>query len=127
MPRLRYITALRIATAATLAEILLITVWTLRKAPPEAALYAGVLWTLVKCGPLLVLLPPLVRGSTRAAVWLCFVLCAYFLAAVIDAMSPPPVRWLGVLEIIVISAAFTAALLGARWGRGMPEPPLRMS
>lgn len=123
----RFRTALRLATLAATAEILLVATWTLRHPPAEAALYAGVLWALLKCGPLLVLLPGLVRGSARAAVWLCFVLCAYFLAAVIDALQPPPVRWLGLLELAVITTGFTAGLLAARWGRGQPEPPARMS
>lgn len=120
-------TALRVAIAATLAEILLVAAWTLRQAPAEAALYAGVLWTLLKCGPLLVLLPPLARGSARACVWLCFVLCAYFAAAVVDAFSPPPVRWLGIMETVLVGVAFVAGMLAARWGRGLPEPPLRPS
>jgi len=123
----RFRTALHIAVAATMAEILLVAAWTLRHAPGEAALYAGILWTLLKCGPLLVLLPPLVRGSARACVWLCFVLCAYFTAAVIDAMSPPPVRWLGMIEVVLVCVAFVAGMLAARWGRGLPEPPLRPS
>lgn len=123
----RFPRALRIATIAAVAEILLVATWTLRNAPPEAALYAGFLWTLLKCAPLLVLLPLLVRGSAKAAVWLCFVFCAYFLAAVIDAMQPPPVRWLGLLEVAVVTTGFVAGLLAARWGRGQAEPPPRMS
>lgn len=127
MSNRRFQLALRIATAATIAEVLLVAVWSLRNAPAEGALYAGVLWTLIKCGPLLLLLPALVRGSARAAVWLCFTLCAYFLAAVIDALAPPPLRWLGILETLLITSAFIAAMLAARWGSHAPESPQRMS
>ncbi len=127
MSRDRYTTALHIAATAAAAEILLVAGWTLRSAPADAALYAGFLWALVKCGPLLALMPGLVRGSARTATWLCFVLCAYFLAAIISALAPPPVRWLGLIEILVISTGFGAGLLAARWGRGHPEPPPRMS
>lgn len=127
MSRARFHTALRIATTAAVAEILLVAGWTLRTAQAEAALYAGFLWILVKCGPLLAVLPGLVRGSHRAATWLCFVLCAYFLAAVLSAAAPPPLRWLGLLEVAVISTGFVAGLLATRWGRALPEPPQRMS
>lgn len=123
----RFGVALRIATTAAVAEILLVAAWTLRSAQAEAALYAGFLWILLKCGPLLAVLPGLVRGSHRAATWLCFVFCAYFLAAVLTALAPPPVRWLGLLEIVVISTGFVAGLLATRWGRQLPEPPQRMS
>ena len=119
--------ALQVATAATAAEILLIAAWTFRYAPPDGALYIGVLLVLLKCGPLLAVLPGLVRGSARSAVWLCFALCAYFPFAVLDAMAEGPRRWLGVVELLVIAAGFTAGLLAARWGRGLPEPPPRIS
>lgn len=123
----RFRIALRVATLAALAEIVLVAGWTLRKAPAEAALYAGFLWALVKCGPLLAVVPGLVRGSRRAAIWLCYVLCAYFLAAVLSALSQGPERWLGLLEVVVISTGFVAGLLAGRWGQGYPEPPPRIS
>lgn len=123
----RFAHALRVATTAAAAEILLVAIWTFRNAPAEGALYAGALLTLLKCGPLLAVLPGLLRGSARSAVWLCFVLCAYFPFAVLAAMDQPPHRWLGLLEILVIAIAFTAGLLAARWGRRRPEPPPRIS
>lgn len=127
MSRDRFLTALHIAATAAAAEIVLVAGWTLRTSPAEAALYAGFLWSLVKCGPLLAVMPGLVRGSARAATWLCFILCAYFLAAVVTAASPPPLRWLGLVEILVITTGFVAGLLATRWGRGRAEPPARMS
>lgn len=104
----------RIALAAALAEILLITLVTLRAAPPEAPLYAGLLWAAIKCAPLALVLPGLVRGQANAAVWLCFLLCAYFLTAVLAAMDAPPRRWLGLLEVGLVATGFVASLLAAR-------------
>ena len=123
----RFHRALRIATLAAAAEILLVAITTLRNVPADGALYAGFLWTLLKCGPLLALLPGLTRGSARAATWLCYVLCAYFLAAVLTAAAPPPLRWIGGIEVIVVCTGFVAGLLATRWGRGRPEPAPRIS
>lgn len=108
--------AFRIALAAALAEILLIALITLRAAPPEAPLYAGLLWAALKCGPLLLVLPGLARGHANAAIWFCFMLCAYFLTAVLAATDPPR-RWLGLVEVALIAAGFVAGLLAARWAR----------
>lgn len=124
-PRFQW--ALRVARWSALALLAIILGWTFKTAPPEAPLYAGALWAMIKGAPLLVLLPGLFRGSARTAIWLCFVLCGYFLGAVIDAAAPPPARWIGALEIVVIAIGFTAGLLAGRWGRGAPEPPLTPS
>ncbi|MFP5441470.1 MAG: DUF2069 domain-containing protein [Gammaproteobacteria bacterium] len=116
-PDARLALAFRIALAAALAEILLVALVTLRSAPPEAPLYAGLLWAAVKCAPLVLVLPGLARGRANAAVWLCFLLCAYFLTAVLAAMDAPPRRWLGLLEVGLVAAGFVAGLLAARWAR----------
>lgn len=112
--------ALRVAIAATLAEILLVIIVTLRAGPADASLAAGLLWATLKVTPLLVLLPSMLRGSGRATTWLCFLLCGYFVAAVMAAVSPPPMRWLALLEIAVIAVGFTAGLLATRWSRQQP-------
>lgn len=135
-PDHRIVVALRIAATAAMAELLLIVGQTLRNAPAEAALYAGLIWVLVKCIPLLVVLPGLLRGSTRAATWLCFIFCFYFPFAIIAALpgqganQVPGIDILGshlpvlaVLEITVIVAGFTAGLLAVRWSRtALPQP-----
>lgn len=114
-PHLRL--ALLATTAATLAEILLVTVYTLRMGPPGASLAAGALWAFVKVLPLLVLLPGLRRGSHRATTWLCFLLCGYFVGAVLTASLPPPARWVGIVEVLLVATGFTAGLLATRWAR----------
>lgn len=116
-PAARLALVFRIALAAALAEMLLVAVVTLRGAPPDAPLYAGLLWAAIKCAPLALVLPGLARGRANAAVWLCFLLCAYFLTAVLAAMDAPPRRWLGLLEIGLVATGFVAGLLAARWAR----------
>lgn len=111
---------LRVAILSALAEILLIVVITLRSAQPDASLYAGLLWALLKVAPLLLIVPALLRGSAKAATWLCFAYCGYFVAAVLTAGSPPPLRWLGLLEVLLIVSGFTAGLLFTRWSRAAP-------
>lgn len=116
-PDARLALVFRIALAAALAEMLLVALTTLRAAPPDAPLYAGLLWAAIKCAPLALVLPGLARGRANAAVWLCFLLCAYFLTAVLAAMDAPPRRWLGLLEVGLVATGFVAGLLAARWAR----------
>lgn len=106
-----------IATAGAAAEIVLVTAVTLVQRPDGAALYAGIVLALLKCAPLLALLPFLLRGSRKAAVWLCYAFCFYFPMAVLTVMEPAPLRWLGAGEIVVSAVVYTSALLAVRWGR----------
>jgi len=110
--------ALRVAIAATAAEIVLVIWWTFATAPAGASLLAGAIWSLVKVSPLLLVLPGLLRGSHKASAWLCFLLCGYFIGAVLTASAPPPARWLGLVETLLVSVAFAAGLLATRWTRG---------
>lgn len=115
-PATRLALLFRVALTAALAEIVLVAMMTLRGAPADAPLYAGLLWVLLKSLPLLLVLPGLLRGRTNAAVWLCFISCFYFATAVLAAMDPSR-RALGLLEIAVIATAFSAGLLAARGAR----------
>lgn len=114
--------AMTIALAMALAEVLLVAWVSVRQAPAAAPVVAGLLWIGLKCLPLLLVVPGLVQRRKRAAVWLCFLLCFYFLGAVLTALAPPPVRWLGLLEVLVISTGFTAGLLAARWTPATAKP-----
>lgn len=114
--------AFRVALLAALAEIVLVLVVTLRAAPADAPLYAGLLWGAIKVVPLALVVPGLRRGNARAAVWLCFLLCAYFLTALLAALEPPPRRWAGVIEVVLVSTGFVAGLLAARWARRPAAP-----
>lgn len=109
--------ALRIAAAMTVAEILLVAVYTLRMGPAEASLLAGVLWALAKTAPLFLVLPGLLRGSGKASAWLCYLLCGYFIGAVLTASLPPPASYIGFVEVLVVSTGFVAGLLATRWSR----------
>lgn len=109
--------ALRVAVVALLAEIILVTGITLETAQPGAPLYAGLIWALLKSLPLLLVLPGLLRGSHRAGAWYCFLLCAYFIGAVLTA-STPGLLLPGLVEVAVVSTGFIAGMLGTRWTRG---------
>lgn len=109
--------ALRVAVATTVAEILLVIWWTFSNAPPDASLLAGGIWALAKVAPLLLVLPGLLRAHHRASAWLCFLMCAYFIGAVLTASAPPPARWVGGVEIVIVSVVFVAAMLATRWTR----------
>lgn len=115
--------AFKLALLTALAEIVLIFAVTLRAAPADAPLYAGLLWALLKSAPLMSTIPWLLRGSARAAICLCFLLCFYFLAAVLTALAPPPQRWLGAIELVLICSGFVAGLLAARWARRPAASP----
>jgi uncharacterized membrane protein len=119
--------AFAIAGWCTAAEILRITAVVMYTRPAEAALYAGALWSLLKCAPLLILLPGLRRHSHRHAVWLCFALCLYFPLAVLEAFGAPPLAGAGLLGVGLTSLAFVAGLLAARWSRNGREPPLPLT
>lgn len=118
LPEARRHLAFKIALTMTLAEILLVAAIAIQRAGNDAPALAGLFFIGLKSLPLLLLLPGLLRGSAKAAIWLCFLLCFYFLGAVLSVMEPPPLRWLGLADIAVIATGFTAALLAAR-----PAPP----
>lgn len=117
----RFALAMQLTAAAAMAEVLLIVSWTLRTAPAEAALYAGLLWGLLKCLPLLIVIPGLLRGNAHAATWLCFILCFYFVMAVMAAFSHPFTLGIHLLEILLLVSGFISGLLATRW-RPAPTP-----
>lgn len=63
--------------------------------------------------PLLCFLPSLMRQNIRSYVWLCFILCGYFLAAVPNAFGCSTV--LNILEPILVMIMFIAAMMYTRW------------
>ena len=111
--------AFLLLSAATAAEILLLFAITLSQRPPGSALYAGLLLATLKALPLLVLLPFLLRGNRKAAVWTCYAFCFYFPLAVLTVLEPP-LRWLGAAEIVASAVVYGAAVLAVRWTRGLP-------
>jgi uncharacterized membrane protein len=64
--------------------------------------------------PLALFLPGLLRGAWKTYLWLCFVLCAYFLA-VVDQLFRPARGVADWLALVLVVVSFAAAMLYARW------------
>jgi uncharacterized membrane protein len=63
--------------------------------------------------PLLCFLPSLMRHHVRGYVWLCFILCGYFLTAVPNALGCTTV--LNVMEPVLVMVLFITAMMYVRW------------
>lgn len=92
--------------------LLLFSLWYLWLAPSQGD-HPWVIW-LVHLIPLAAFTPVVIRGTPRGHAWLCFVLLLYFLEAVIAALVPP-IRWLGIIDCVLLVTLFSAAMLYARW------------
>ena len=68
----------------------------------------------VWAGPLLVFLPGLIRAAWKSYLWLCFVLLMYFMV-VVDRLFQKGASLGAGCELLLICAAFVAAMLYARW------------
>lgn len=66
--------------------------------------------------PLLAFLPALLARKPRPFVWLCFFVLLYFCQGVINAFALPSLTGvLGLLETLLTSSLFIAAMLAARY------------
>ncbi|WP_369601809.1 DUF2069 domain-containing protein [Hahella sp. SMD15-11] len=68
----------------------------------------------IKLLPLLAFMPGLIRRNIRAYVWLCFVLCLYF----IDAVSDAALEILPVLNTVIavlLGLLFSVLTISTRW------------
>ncbi len=105
-----------ISRAATLLSyfglILLLTAWYLLIAPPPTA-NPYIIW-LVQTLPLMLFFPVILKKDLRGHIWLCFVLCVYFIHAVLIAMSNHN-SLLGLIEALLTASLFIAAMMFARW------------
>ena len=105
-----------ISRAATLFSyfglILFLTAWYLLIAPPPTA-NPYVIW-LLQTLPLMLFFPVILKKYLRGHIWLCFVLCVYFMHAVVIAMSNHN-SLLGLIESLLVAALFIAAMMFARW------------
>ena len=66
--------------------------------------------------PLLFFLPSMLRHNIRSYVWLCFLSLGYFLAAVPNTFGCTTLS--NVLEPVLISTMFIAAMMYIRWRSG---------
>ncbi|MEH6577846.1 MAG: DUF2069 domain-containing protein [Amphritea sp.] len=105
-----------ISRAATLLSyfglILFLTAWYLLIAPPPTA-NPYIIW-LVQTLPLMLFFPVIMKQNLRGHIWLCFVLCVYFMHSVVTAMSNHN-SLLGLIEALFVASLFIAAMMFARW------------
>lgn len=75
--------------------------------------FRAAIW-FVQAGPLLLVIPGLLRADPRSGVWLCFMILLHFLLAVDNAVvSGQPLAYAGMA--ILVTALFIASLLFTRW------------
>jgi len=75
---------------------------------PLATTSSNVVWFLIQVSPLLIILPGLLSVSTRSAFYAIVVALLYFIHGVLIAATEP-LRWFGVVEIIVACALIADA------------------
>ncbi len=71
------------------------------------------LW-LVQTVPLLLVLPGILANRHRSYSWLCFVLLIYFIAYVVNVMSPL-YTWPDSLALTLTVIMFITAMMSSRW------------
>lgn len=90
----------------------LLMLWNIWLAPSRYFPVAMVLIVLVV--PLLFPLRGLLHGRISAHLWAGLLALLYFVHGVVEAVSNPAQRWLGLLEIVFSLALFAGALLYVR-------------
>lgn len=103
----------RLTLASLLALCALLLVWHLVLLPVSVKPWFIALLHVV---PLLAFLPALLGRRPRPFVWLCFFILLYFCQGVINAFTLPSLPGvLGLLETLLTSSLFIAAMLAARY------------
>lgn len=115
--KIKYSNALALASYAILL-ILMVTSTLLSTLPEEAS--RG-LMLAVKCLPLIIFLPGLLKGSLRTHMWLCFVVLFYFTRAVVDAFLTEGALLESLTTAITVTL-FIASMMYVRWQKqaGIP-------
>lgn len=72
--------------------------------------------------PLLLIMPGVLKGSYRGAIWTCFVTLFYFIAGVLNWIQIHSWAY-GLTETVLSVLLFLLALMYARW-KGLSELPL---
>ncbi len=73
-----------------------------------------ILVLVIKFGPLLIVLPGMLKKSLRAYVWLCFIVLFYFTRAVVDSFLTEGAS-LDLLITVLTVVLFTAAMMFVKW------------
>ena len=72
-----------------------------------------IIW-LIKCVPLAIFIPGMLRENLRSYIWLCFVSLIYFMVLVLKLFADPtdPLAILGMVSVV---GMFVSAMLYVRW------------
>ncbi len=91
--------------------LLVIGLWTLWLEPPGDATTAVM---IVRCTPLLLFLPFILKDQPRTYMWLCFALTFYFTSGVVNAMAGPHELY-GWFLAVLSCGLFISGMMFARW------------
>jgi uncharacterized membrane protein len=115
--------SLRITQLALLLQIVLLTFATLDRPDMDLSnlgtLGAGLILSLFKALPFLILLPGVLRGSGKAVSWLAYVLMLYFIVWILAAFGTQG-STLGKAGTFVTLIQFVAASMYIRWEKRQP-------
>jgi uncharacterized membrane protein len=78
---------------------------------PEGTPTAAIAVFSLVYAPLVLFLPATLMGDPRLLTWFCFLLMLYFCGFVMQAVEPPPERYLALLRIAVLIALFTSSAM----------------
>ncbi|MGL6258124.1 DUF2069 domain-containing protein [Vibrio sp. WXL103] len=100
------------ALCAHLALLIWVVVWqsTLSPNPQISPIALTLLWAT----PLLLPLPGMLAGKPYTHAWTNFILMLYFLHSLTIVYLDEGERWLAIVELVIVSAAFIANTLYAR-------------
>lgn len=102
--------------------ILALSTWATKPdAVVDNALAAALVLFIVKALPLLLFIPGLIQGGSRAAAWLCYMTLIYFIFAILFFFTKGGEFWGGLMSINCI-VLFISAMLYTRWKKPEEQP-----
>ena len=105
----------QITVYSLLGSLILFALWFYFIAPPPPKSSSTVV-ALFHIIPLALFLPGIIKRNPRTYVWLCFFVLLYFCEGVLAAFRLPTAEgWLGLIECLLITVLFIAAMYAARW------------
>lgn len=116
--------SLRITQLALLLQIVLLLFATLYRPDMDlsntSVLGAGILLSLFKVLPFLILLPGVFKGSAKTISWLAYVLMLYFIIWVLAAFGTQG-SLIGKIGTLISLIQFVAASMYVRWEKRQPK------
>jgi uncharacterized membrane protein len=100
----------QVARLAWIALLVLCVAWELWLAP----IRPGGSWLVLKALPLLLPLRGVWRGDVQSMQWALLLVLAYLMEGAVRAFEPAPYSTLAWIELLLVSAFFTAAIVYVR-------------